>query len=160
MDIHRTQSILLLTLGFPLLCALLSAVPLPSLRTDALLCYFCPLLPKTQSCSDAYTTQCLPDEVCASSRGHDDEGKHLLSAQGCIKRHLCGSHEQKYSFGQWYNVSHTCCCKDTCNFRSRAEEEGLKLQKGIKGFQKVDDVPDSDSCVNYTSPLAAKSMHE
>uniref|UniRef100_A0A8C6UH22 UPAR/Ly6 domain-containing protein n=1 Tax=Neogobius melanostomus TaxID=47308 RepID=A0A8C6UH22_9GOBI len=71
---------------------------------------------KDKACSHMTTTQCLPDEVCASSRGYEGT-EHVLSAQGCVQRDLCGSHEVKFHFGRKYKVSHTCCCLDKCNNR-------------------------------------------
>ena len=147
------------------LASLLLVLPLlvlPSLCSeDPLLCYSCPLQHKGESCSDGSTTQCLPDQRCASSRGRYGSF-HALSYQGCVAEALCGSYEFKTYRGTRYNVSHTCCCEDRCNLAPRPESV-LKAVLGLIAQDLEDDfnfggltrnviaeVP-SDSCVNYTS---------
>uniref|UniRef100_A0A671X459 UPAR/Ly6 domain-containing protein n=1 Tax=Sparus aurata TaxID=8175 RepID=A0A671X459_SPAAU len=87
-----------------------TALVLPALSLDSLLCYFCPLQHKGKSCPNI-TSQCLPHQHCSSSRGRYGP-VHVLSAQGCVDSELCGSHEILSHRGVKYNVSHTCCCKD------------------------------------------------
>uniref|UniRef100_A0A3B4VI63 UPAR/Ly6 domain-containing protein n=1 Tax=Seriola dumerili TaxID=41447 RepID=A0A3B4VI63_SERDU len=94
---------------------LATALVLPALTLDSLLCYYCPLQHRGKSCANI-TSQCLPDQRCSSSRGRYGS-VHILSAQGCVDSELCGSHELLSYRGVKYNVSHTCCCKDKCNGR-------------------------------------------
>uniref|UniRef100_A0AAV2KY76 UPAR/Ly6 domain-containing protein n=1 Tax=Knipowitschia caucasica TaxID=637954 RepID=A0AAV2KY76_KNICA len=130
MGLQGTQSLCALTLGCVFLCVLLTttARTVPSLRTDTLLCYFCPLQDKSESCEN-FTTQCTPDQVCAISRGHTGS-LHVMSAQGCVKRDLCGSHQSMSKLGVRYDVSHSCCCEDKCNYRPKSEGS-LKLLLGM-----------------------------
>ncbi|XP_068578492.1 protein Bouncer-like [Cebidichthys violaceus] len=128
---------------------------LPALSLDSLLCYYCPLQRKGQSCPNI-TSQCLPDQRCSSSRGHYGS-LHILSAQGCVDTELCGSHEIASYRGVKYNVSHTCCCKDKCNGRPKSDTN-LKMLIGMIAV-KIDYTNTTnvlreelwDSCANYTS---------
>ncbi|KAJ0029392.1 hypothetical protein NQD34_004389, partial [Periophthalmus magnuspinnatus] len=97
------------------------------LRTDTLMCYFCPLRPKSEPCPNI-TTQCTHGEVCANFKFYYGD-VHVLSAQGCVQRDLCSSYEFKFYLDVRYNVSHTCCCVDTCN---QADVEGsVELLLGL-----------------------------
>nr|XP_046249416.1 sperm acrosome membrane-associated protein 4-like isoform X1 [Scatophagus argus] len=132
-----------------------SALVLPALNLDSLLCYYCPLQHKGKSCPNI-TSQCLPDQRCSSSRGHYGS-IHILSGQGCIDAELCGSHEIISYRGVKYNVSHGCCCKDKCNVPPKSDSN-LKLLLGMV-TDKMDDVNITEvfkeepwhSCANYTS---------
>uniref|UniRef100_A0A8C2Z5T2 Uncharacterized protein n=1 Tax=Cyclopterus lumpus TaxID=8103 RepID=A0A8C2Z5T2_CYCLU len=94
---------------------LATALVLPALSLDSLLCLYCPLQHKGKSCPEI-TSQCLPGQRCSSSGGHYGSLR-ILSAQGCLDTKLCGSHEITSYRGVKYNVSHACCCKDKCNGR-------------------------------------------
>uniref|UniRef100_A0A668RHF9 UPAR/Ly6 domain-containing protein n=1 Tax=Oreochromis aureus TaxID=47969 RepID=A0A668RHF9_OREAU len=78
-----------------------------------LLCYYCPLQQKSKPCPKT-TSQCMPDQRCAISRGNYGSF-HILSSQGCVDSKLCGSHKVVSYQGVKYNVSYTCCCKSQCN---------------------------------------------
>ncbi|XP_037538909.1 protein Bouncer-like [Nematolebias whitei] len=114
---------------------LVSALVLPALTLDSLLCSFCPLQPKGKSCSNV-TSQCLPSQRCSSSRGRYGS-VHILSAQGCVDAGLCGSHEMVSYRGVEYNVSHTCCCRDRCNSAPKPDTS-LKKLLGIIEAQPED----------------------
>ncbi|XP_055011651.1 protein Bouncer-like [Boleophthalmus pectinirostris] len=154
MWLHRTQSFCVVVPGCFLLSILLTTTPLsiPSLRKDTLLCFYCPLQLKPEPCP-FITTRCLPDEVCANSHGYHG-AIQVVSAQGCIKRHLCGSHGFQFRLGVRYNVSHTCCCKDTCNHFLPMSERSVSVTISV-----VQEEP-FDSCANYTSPPMFKSENE
>ncbi|CAJ1056401.1 hypothetical protein NQZ68_038073 [Xyrichtys novacula] len=92
---------------------LASALLLPALSLDGLSCYHCPLQQKGKPCPNI-TSQCLPHQRCSNSRGHYGS-VHMLSSQGCLDSHLCGSHEIISYRGVEFNVSHSCCCKNKCN---------------------------------------------
>nr|XP_043892011.1 protein Bouncer-like [Solea senegalensis] len=129
---------------------LATALVLPALSLDSLLCHFCPLQHKSKSCGNI-TAECLPDQRCSSDRGHYGL-VHVLSSQSCVNRELCGSHEMISYRGVKYNVSHTCCCEDKCNSPPK-NDSNLKKLLGM--------IPDNvtralgeqlyDSCANYTS---------
>ncbi|XP_075945838.1 protein Bouncer-like [Anarhichas minor] len=128
-----------------------TALVLPALSLDSLLCNYCPLQQKGQSCP-IITSQCLPDQRCSSSRGHYGS-LHILSAQGCVDTELCGSHEIASYRGVKYNVSHTCCCKDKCNGRPKSHAD-LKMLIGMIDYTNTTNVLREelwDSCANYTS---------
>ncbi|XP_059916509.1 protein Bouncer-like [Gadus macrocephalus] len=160
MESQRKQSRLGWYLASLLLVPLLV---LPGLCLDTLLCNYCPLQHKGQSCPDVTTTtttRCLADERCASSWGRFGS-LHVLSAQGCMTDVLCGTHEFLRYRGIRYNVSHACCCEDRCNLAPRPESAlsallGLIAHK-LEGINfgnltrnVIAEVP-SDSCINYTS---------
>ncbi|XP_061578727.1 sperm acrosome membrane-associated protein 4-like [Cololabis saira] len=136
-----------------LTCVLLvSALVLPALQLDSLVCYFCPMQEKSQACTNV-TSHCLPDQRCSTSKGHYG-AVHVLSAQGCVDAELCGSHEVVSYRGVEYNVSHTCCCRDKCNSRPKLSNL-KKLMQMIKA--KMDKATSDvlveepwDSCENYT----------
>ncbi|XP_059191675.1 protein Bouncer-like [Centropristis striata] len=138
-----------------------TALFLPTLSLDSLLCYYCPLQQKGKSCSNI-TSQCLPDQRCSSSRGHYGP-IHILSAQGCVDADLCGSHEIISHQGVEINVTHTCCCKDKCNSRPKSDTKLKLLLRMIKG--KIDNTNITnvlreelwDSCANYTSSGSTES---
>lgn len=146
-------SVLLLTC-FLLFTLQTSSLSLSSLRTDTLACLFRPLLEKDRKCA-LTTTHCLPDEVCVSSRGYRGHD-YALSAQGCIRRQLCGSTELKLRFKQQYNVTHACCCEDKCNTIVREKLES----KGPNNIADIEQEQHVDSCANYTSPQTAKAAAE
>uniref|UniRef100_A0A3Q1AKV1 UPAR/Ly6 domain-containing protein n=1 Tax=Amphiprion ocellaris TaxID=80972 RepID=A0A3Q1AKV1_AMPOC len=104
---------------------LLLALVLPALALESLLCYYCPLQPKGKPCTNT-TSQCLPDQRCSSSVGRYGS-IHVLSAQGCLDKELCGSHEIVSYQGVKYNVSHTCCCRDKCNNEPKFDTSLKKL---------------------------------
>ncbi|XP_070829141.1 protein Bouncer-like [Chaetodon trifascialis] len=132
-----------------------AALVLPALSLDSLLCYYCPLQHKGKSCPNI-TSQCLPDQRCSSSRGRYGS-IHVLSAQGCVDPELCGSHEIISYRGVKYNISHTCCCKDSCNVPQKSDAN-LKMLLGMI-TEKMDYTNTThaleeepwDSCANYTS---------
>ncbi|XP_054475933.1 protein Bouncer-like isoform X2 [Anoplopoma fimbria] len=132
-----------------------TALVLPALSLDSLLCFYCPLQHKGNSCPNI-TSQCLPDQRCSSSRGHYGS-LHILSAQGCVDTKLCGSHEITSYRGVKYNVSHTCCCKDECNGRPKSDANLKKLlgMMAVKtNHRNIANVLREelwDSCANYTS---------
>ncbi|TDH09482.1 hypothetical protein EPR50_G00087290 [Perca flavescens] len=133
---------------------LATALVLPTLSLDSLLCYFCPLQQKGKSCPKI-TSQCLPDQRCSSSKGHYGS-LHILSAQGCVDTELCGSHEITSYRGVKYNVSHACCCKDECNGQPKSDTT-LKMVLGMitakMDYINVTNVLREDpwdSCANYT----------
>uniref|UniRef100_A0A3B5AZF8 UPAR/Ly6 domain-containing protein n=1 Tax=Stegastes partitus TaxID=144197 RepID=A0A3B5AZF8_9TELE len=101
-------------------------------RAFFLLCYYCPLQHKGKPCTNT-TSQCLPDQRCSSSRGRYGS-IHVLSAQGCLSRELCGSHEMVSYRGVEYNVSHTCCCKDKCNAEPKSDANLKKLNLCLVGL--------------------------
>jgi len=146
------------------------------LRQDTLLCNHCPMQHKAKPCAadvaTPSTTRCLPDERCASSRGHYGL-LHVLSGQGCLPAVLCGTHALQTHGGARYNVSHTCCCEDLCNHAPTVESPAyLKTRLGVKiGHNNVDNVdnenlkesvitanqePSLDSCVNYKERAPSK----
>ncbi|XP_032379693.1 protein Bouncer-like [Etheostoma spectabile] len=132
-----------------------TALVLPALSLDSLLCYYCPLQHKGMSCPKIIS-QCLPDQRCSSSEGRYGS-LHILSAQGCVDTKLCGSHEITSYRGVKYNVSHTCCCKDECNGQPKSDTK-LKMLLGITtdkidytNVTKVFREDPWDSCANYTS---------
>ncbi|XP_062246461.1 protein Bouncer-like [Platichthys flesus] len=134
---------------------LATALLLPALSVDTLLCNFCPLQHKGKSCGN-FTSQCLPSQRCSSSTARYG-ALHVLSAQGCLAGELCGSHELMSHRGVEYNVSHDCCCKDKCNGPPR-DDAGLKKLLGmIKDILHKANITDVlreqawDSCANYTS---------
>ncbi|XP_041852278.1 protein Bouncer-like [Melanotaenia boesemani] len=135
---------------------LVSALVLPTLSLQSLLCYFCPLQDKSVSCSNS-TSQCLPNQHCSSSRGYYGS-VHMLSAQGCVDADLCDSHEIISFRGVEYNVSRACCCKDKCNTAPKPDSIWKKLLGMIKA--KMDNTTNivveeaSDSCANYTLTAA------
>uniref|UniRef100_A0A3P8RQ58 UPAR/Ly6 domain-containing protein n=1 Tax=Amphiprion percula TaxID=161767 RepID=A0A3P8RQ58_AMPPE len=96
-----------------------------TLALESLLCYYCPLQPKGKPCTNT-TSQCLPDQRCSSSVGRYGS-IHVLSAQGCLDKELCGSHEIISYQGVKYNVSHTCCCRDKCNNEPKFDTSLKKL---------------------------------
>ncbi|XP_078139434.1 sperm acrosome membrane-associated protein 4-like [Centroberyx gerrardi] len=137
---------------------LATALVLPGLSLDSLLCNYCPLQHKGRPCPNI-TSQCLPDERCSSSRGRYGP-VHVLSAQGCVAAQLCGSHEVVSYRGVGYNVTHTCCCKDQCNRPPKPDTYLKKLLGMTKdkpdytnfgNFTNVITEEPWDSCVNYTS---------
>ncbi|XP_023271052.1 sperm acrosome membrane-associated protein 4-like isoform X1 [Seriola lalandi dorsalis] len=140
---------------FPTSILLATALVLPALTLDSLLCYYCPLQHKGKSCANI-TSQCLPDQRCSSSRGRYGS-VHILSAQGCVDSELCGSHELLSYRGVKYNVSHTCCCKDECNGQPKPEAGLKKLLGMTKDKTDYTNVTNFlrqepwDSCANYTS---------
>lgn len=127
--------------------------PAPTLQS--LSCYYCPLQNKNKSCPDI-TSQCLPHQQCSSSRGHYGL-VHILSAQGCVDREHCGSHEMISYRGVKYNVTHTCCCKDKCNERPKSDANLKKLL--VSSPDEVDvniiNAEDWDSCKDYTPKITA-----
>ncbi|KAL7402154.1 hypothetical protein ABVT39_010541 [Epinephelus coioides] len=134
---------------------LATALVLPALNLDGLLCHYCPLQHKGKSCSNL-TSECLPNQRCASSRGHYGSF-HILSAQGCVDTELCGSYEIISYRGVKFNVSHTCCCRDNCNSRPKSDTN-LKTLLGMITdkieHSHINDVlreESLDSCANYTS---------
>ncbi|XP_078113386.1 protein Bouncer-like isoform X2 [Sander vitreus] len=139
-----------------LTCILLAtALVLPAVSLDSLLCYYCPLQHKGKFCPKI-TSQCLPGQRCSSSKGHYGS-LHILSAQGCVDTELCGSHEITSYRGVKYNVSHTCCCEDECNGRPKSDTK-LKIVLGMItakiDYTNVTNVLREDpwdSCANYTS---------
>ncbi|XP_042352514.1 protein Bouncer-like [Plectropomus leopardus] len=138
---------------------LATALVLPALSLDSLLCYYCPLQHKGKSCPNI-TSQCLHDQRCSSSRGHYGS-LHILSAQGCVDAELCGSHKIISYQGVKYNVSHTCCCKDKCNSRPKSDTKlktllGMIIDKiyHINITNVLREEP-SDSCANYTSSVSS-----
>ncbi|XP_041795611.1 protein Bouncer-like [Chelmon rostratus] len=131
-----------------------AALALP-LSLENLLCYYCPLQHKGKSCPNV-TSRCLPDQRCSSSRGRYGS-VHVLSAQGCVDPELCGSHEIISHRGVKYNVSHTCCCKDTCNGPPKSDSS-LKMLLGMITDTNITHVLKEepwDSCANYTSPRSS-----
>ncbi|XP_040894821.1 protein Bouncer-like [Toxotes jaculatrix] len=132
-----------------------AALVLPALTLDSLLCYYCPLQHKGNSCANI-TSQCLPDQRCSSSRGRYGS-IHILSAQGCVDSGLCGSHEIISYRGVNYNVSHTCCCKDNCNGSPKSDANLKKILGMITDKTNHTSITDVlteeplDSCANYTS---------
>uniref|UniRef100_A0A3Q3N3Q6 UPAR/Ly6 domain-containing protein n=1 Tax=Mastacembelus armatus TaxID=205130 RepID=A0A3Q3N3Q6_9TELE len=96
-----------------------------ALTLDSLLCYYCPMQHKDKSCPNI-TSQCLPSHRCSSSRGYYGS-VHIVSAQGCVHRDLCGSHEIITYRKIKINVTHTCCCKDKCNHPLKSETNLKKL---------------------------------
>ncbi|CAL8261240.1 unnamed protein product [Merluccius merluccius] len=151
-------------------------LPSRSMAADTLLCHYCPMQHKRESCSGTgtngtgtgtMTTRCLAGERCASSRGRYG-GVHVLSAQGCVAAELCGARDLVWThLGTRYDVSHACCCEDRCNHAPRPEAAHLSttlllLLAGSRASMDVnsgnedgndDDVIEEprDSCVNYTS---------
>lgn len=138
-----------------------AALVLPDLSLDSLLCYFCPLQYKGESCPNI-TSQCLPDQRCSSSRGHYGP-VHIVSAQGCMDADLCGSHEIISYRGIEFNVSHICCCKDKCNTPPKSGVN-LKLLLGLITDKEYNDIRNVlgddawDSCANYTSSMSSTLM--
>lgn len=134
---------------------LATALVLPALTLDTLLCYYCPLQHKGKSCANT-TSQCLPEQRCSSSRGHYGS-IHILSAQGCVDSEFCGSHEIISHLGVKYNVSHTCCCKDKCNGTPKSDAGLKKLLGMTKDESDYTNITNGlreepwDSCANYTS---------
>lgn len=167
MGLQRQQStcVLVVTCCSVLLSILTTMMAVPTLRTDTLLCYFCPLQHRDRSCNNI-TTQCLPDEVCVTSTGYFG-ALHVLSAQGCIKRNLCGSHQFVHHKGVRYNAHQACCCKNTCNHPPKADTSLKKLLLGMirggKDHVNVSITPVQeetfDSCANYTSPIITRISH-
>nr|XP_019934297.1 PREDICTED: sperm acrosome membrane-associated protein 4-like [Paralichthys olivaceus] len=134
---------------------LATALLLPALSADTLVCHYCPLQHKDKSCGNI-TSQCLPGQRCSSSTARYG-AVHVLSAQGCLDGDLCGSHELMSHRGVKYNVSHSCCCMDECNGPPRSDA-GLKRLLGImKNKAHNGNITDVlrelawDSCANYTS---------
>ncbi|TWW75920.1 hypothetical protein D4764_13G0005820 [Takifugu flavidus] len=125
---------------------------LPALSQDTLLCYFCPLQHKTDSCVNT-TSRCPPTQRCSSSRGHYGL-VHVLSAQGCMDVALCGSYEILSFKGTDFNVSHTCCCKDKCNTPPKTGPNmelllGMITEKEYSDIRNVLQEEFWDSCANY-----------
>lgn len=131
-----------------------SSLVVPALSLDSLLCYYCPLQVKGNSCPNL-TSQCLPDQRCSSSRGRYGS-VHILSAQGCVNSDLCGSHEIVSHRGVEYNISHTCCCKDKCNTPPKSDVN-LKKLLGMDYTDNSHVLQEEawDSCANYTSPQSS-----
>uniref|UniRef100_A0A3Q4M4X7 UPAR/Ly6 domain-containing protein n=1 Tax=Neolamprologus brichardi TaxID=32507 RepID=A0A3Q4M4X7_NEOBR len=88
-----------------------------------LLCYYCPLQQKSKPCPQT-TSQCMPDQRCAISRGNYGFF-HILSSQGCVDSKLCGSHKVISYQGVKYNVSYTCCCKNQCNIPPKSDTQRM-----------------------------------
>lgn len=133
---------------------LLALVLLPALSLGGLLCHYCPVQHKSESCPNI-TSQCLPHQRCSSSRGRYGS-IHVLSAQGCVDAELCSSHEIISYRGVKFNVSHACCCEDKCNGPPKSDAS-LKMLLGMKTV-KIDHTNVTnglreepwDSCANYT----------
>ncbi|XP_051580442.1 protein Bouncer-like [Myxocyprinus asiaticus] len=83
------------------------------LSTDGLLCNYGPLQARDHPFPNI-TTECSPNKRCSFSRGFYGR-VHMLSGQGCVAQHLCGSHQTLMYMGVSYNVTYTCCCCDRCN---------------------------------------------
>uniref|UniRef100_A0A3Q0SQA3 UPAR/Ly6 domain-containing protein n=1 Tax=Amphilophus citrinellus TaxID=61819 RepID=A0A3Q0SQA3_AMPCI len=102
------------------------------------------------------TSQCLPDQRCAISRGHYGSF-HILSSQGCVNSGLCGSHKIVTYQGVKYNVSYACCCENQCNIPPKSDSTLKKLLDMIAS--KFDHVSNTtalkeepwNSCPNSTS---------
>lgn len=132
-----------------------TALVLPAVTLDTLLCHFCPLQYKGKTCTNL-TTQCPPDHLCSSSRGYFGS-VHIVSSQGCLSRTLCGSYQILSHRGIEYNASHTCCCGHKCNSKPKSDSS-LKKLLGLE-TQGTDDVSMNhvlrqnswDSCGNYTT---------
>uniref|UniRef100_A0A8P4G145 UPAR/Ly6 domain-containing protein n=1 Tax=Dicentrarchus labrax TaxID=13489 RepID=A0A8P4G145_DICLA len=140
---------------------LATALVLPALSLDSLMCYYCPLQHKGKSCPNI-TSQCLPDQRCSNSRGRYGS-IHILSAQGCVDTELCGFHESISYRGVKYNVTHTCCCKDQCNFLPKSDSN-IKMLLGMitdkTNFTNITNVLREepwDSCANYTTLRSSMS---
>ncbi|XP_061826274.1 protein Bouncer [Nerophis lumbriciformis] len=105
-----------------------AALLLPVLSLDTLLCYFCPLQPKEGSCANI-TTQCVPGQRCAASKGYYG-AFHALSSQGCVDAELCGARQVVSYRGVEFRVTHRCCCRDKCNMAAESEAI-LKMLLGM-----------------------------
>ncbi|KAF3688666.1 Sperm acrosome membrane-associated protein 4 [Channa argus] len=130
---------------------LLATVPvLPAPLWHSLSCYFCPPQVKEKSCPNI-TSECLPNQLCFSSRYHHGPD-HVLSAQGCMDKNLCASNKTLSYRGVKYSVRDTCCCKDYCNEPPKSDANTGKTEE------------DQDLCKNYTSsristsPAAASNL--
>ncbi|KAM9754719.1 protein Bouncer-like [Menidia menidia] len=148
-DVHRSAPLW----SHLMVILLVSALVLPVMSLDGLLCYFCPLQDKKNSCPNI-TSQCLPSQRCSRSSGHYG-AFHMLTAQGCVDADLCGSYQLLFHRGVEFNVSHTCCCKDKCNTVPKPESYLKKLLGMTEA--KLDNATTNvqveepwDSCVNYT----------
>ncbi|RVE71660.1 hypothetical protein OJAV_G00054050 [Oryzias javanicus] len=124
----------------------------PASALEHLLCNICPLHEKSELCSN-FTTECLPGERCASSRGFYG-ALHVLSAQGCVSADLCGSYEMVTFRGIKYKVRHTCCCQNVCNEAPESKTTLKELLQMIKA--KANDTEAAveerplDVCANST----------
>lgn len=130
----------------------MTALILSALSKETLLCYFCPLQDKNNTCLNI-TSRCPPTQRCSSSRGHYGL-VHVLSAQGCIDVALCGSYEILVFKGTKFNVSHTCCCKDKCNTPPKTGPNmelllGRITQEEYSHIRNVLEEEVWDSCANY-----------
>ncbi|XP_034032161.1 protein Bouncer [Thalassophryne amazonica] len=165
MGIQKNQSVSLHLLGWFLISILLTvALVLPVLTQAVLVCNFCPLDYIGKPCVNM-TTECAPGWRCFSAKAYYGT-IHLLSRQGCMAPRLCGSHEMVSHLGVPYNISYTCCCKDKCNKRPKANKRLIKLL----GFGTSDSDSDSgnqtdtskdlwDSCTNFTTSLHLLMHH-
>uniref|UniRef100_A0A672ZLK8 UPAR/Ly6 domain-containing protein n=1 Tax=Sphaeramia orbicularis TaxID=375764 RepID=A0A672ZLK8_9TELE len=100
-----------------------TALMVPAVGVDSLLCYYCPLQHKDKSCPNI-TSQCLPDQRCSISWGFYGS-IHIVSAQRCVNKQLCGSKEKVSYRGVKYDVRHKCCCRDTCNTAPKGGSDSL-----------------------------------
>ncbi|KAM8893101.1 protein Bouncer-like [Spinachia spinachia] len=136
---------------------LAAALALPAaVSVDSLLCFYCPLQHKGQSCPST-TSRCLPAQRCSSSTGRYGS-LHILSAQGCVDAELCGSHQITSYRGVKYSVSHTCCCNDKCNGRPKFDNNLKWLTAAKRDGANGTDVLRGqlwDSCANDTSGSSA-----
>ncbi|XP_074488662.1 protein Bouncer-like [Sebastes fasciatus] len=139
---------------------LATALVLPALSLDSLLCYFCPLNHLRRSYN--ITTNCLPGERCAISRGYYGSFQ-ALSSQGCLDAELCDSYKITSYWGLKFNVSHTCCCTDKCNGQPKSDTSLKRLLGMIKGKIDRTNITNTlseepwDSCANYTSSTSTVS---
>uniref|UniRef100_A0A3Q1GH03 UPAR/Ly6 domain-containing protein n=1 Tax=Acanthochromis polyacanthus TaxID=80966 RepID=A0A3Q1GH03_9TELE len=104
------------------------------------------------------TSQCLPDQRCSSSIGRYGS-THVLSAQGCLDKELCGSHEIVSYRGVKYNVSHTCCCRDKCNNELKFDTSLKKLLGMIGGTSRMG-TGIGGTTATITNQLETPTIHE
>ncbi|KAJ8269104.1 hypothetical protein COCON_G00117110 [Conger conger] len=95
-------------------CVLLGAcLLLPALHCENLLCYYCPLLSTSRAC-DLVLTECPPQELCVTGRGHYG-GRVALSTRGCMSERDCGLEHTILYRGTNFTMTYSCCDWHYCN---------------------------------------------
>ncbi|XP_061108790.1 protein Bouncer-like isoform X2 [Conger conger] len=123
--------------------------------SSGLLCNYSLLQRKGQPSRN--TTECRPQDRCFSAPGLFGKS-HILSAQGCVSRELCGTVQPAVFRGSTYFLNYTCCCRDQCNLPPEQDNTLRMLLRETKGSLKgavttkttVDDCPEDNSLQENT----------
>ncbi|KAJ8381747.1 hypothetical protein SKAU_G00025250 [Synaphobranchus kaupii] len=91
---------------------------LPALHCENLLCYYCPLLPKSKACR-LVLAECPPQELCFTASGRYG-GRIALSARGCMSEQDCRLEHTILYKGSNFTMSYSCCDWHYCNSGSHS----------------------------------------